>query len=406
MLTQNPVEQLILLDDIRRDGGTQPRVAIDWRHVKVLEQQMLSGEKLDPVVVFQDSDSSYWLADGYHRWHAHRNLEEDSIACFVYSGSLRDAVLHSVGANADNKPALPRSRKDKQQAIMILLNDPQWSLWSDKEIARHCKVSDKTVAAWRKSIYEVSGNSADTKLSNSDESIYGNSADTKLYNSDESIYGNSLDTKLYKERKARRGGKEYTINTSKIGKKQLSVADTKRVTVKDSHPLFASLSGTIVHYPNPESAIVQLDNGNRELIYLKDLDMDQPFDAYKPQLAPHLKLVTAGLVRINVPSNSRINGRLGRIKSVGPSTVQVWVRDVQRMTMNYYTLNHKQVEIVSIESEPELLEVKKRLERLRQFSLDPFEVSFLDLLDQPVVFTPTELEYLSYVEQRYSKVNN
>jgi ParB-like nuclease domain len=327
----------IMLDDIRRDGGTQPRVSIDWKHVKVLEEQMSSGEKLEPVILFQDSDGEYWLADGFHKWHAYRNLEEDSISCIVYQGSVRDAILYSVGANANNKPALPRGQKDKRKAIMTLLNDPEWSRWSDREIARQCRVSDKTVGALRKSICGIS---ADTKLNNPENIIYGN-------------FDNSADTNLNEERKAKRAGKEYTMYTSKIGKK---------------------------------------------------LQMEA-FDADKPELAHHLKLVLGGLVRIHVSSNDRINARLGRIKSVEASTIQVWVRDVERMAMHFYTLKHKQVEIVPIEEEPQLFEVCKRLERLRRFSLDPFEVSFLDLLDQPVVFTPTELEYLSYVERRYSIAN-
>jgi hypothetical protein len=37
--------QIMMLDDIRRDVGTQSRMAIDWKHVKLLEEQMLSGEK-------------------------------------------------------------------------------------------------------------------------------------------------------------------------------------------------------------------------------------------------------------------------------------------------------------------------------------------------------------------------
>ncbi len=54
MFAQNSAQniQIIMLDDIRRDGGTQPRVAIDWKHVKLLEGQMSEGDKLEPVIVF------------------------------------------------------------------------------------------------------------------------------------------------------------------------------------------------------------------------------------------------------------------------------------------------------------------------------------------------------------------
>lgn len=53
---------------------------------------MEDGQELKPVTVFYDGES-YWLADGYHRYSAHRNQNKEAIACVVYSGTRRDAVL-------------------------------------------------------------------------------------------------------------------------------------------------------------------------------------------------------------------------------------------------------------------------------------------------------------------------
>jgi hypothetical protein len=36
---------------------------------------------------------------------------------------------------------LKRSNKCKRNAVMTLLNDPEWSQWSDGEIARRCAVT-------------------------------------------------------------------------------------------------------------------------------------------------------------------------------------------------------------------------------------------------------------------------
>ncbi len=99
--------QYLTLDEIRCDGGTQPRAAIDLKHVKLLEEQMEGGQELEPVTIFSDGES-YWLADGFHRWHAHKNQGEEVIACVIHQGSRRDAILYSVGANSDHKPALPQ----------------------------------------------------------------------------------------------------------------------------------------------------------------------------------------------------------------------------------------------------------------------------------------------------------
>lgn len=141
----------LVLDEVRCDGGTKPRVSLDLKHVLLLESQIEDEQQLDPVIVFYDGES-YWLADGFHRWHAHRNQAKEVIACVIYQGSRRDAVLYSVGANADHKPALPRSREDKRQAVMTLLNDPEWKEWSNYQIANACRVNEKTVRNIRSSL--------------------------------------------------------------------------------------------------------------------------------------------------------------------------------------------------------------------------------------------------------------
>jgi len=143
--------EYLTLEEIRRDSGIQPRVAINLQHVKLLEEQLQEGQQLDPVTVFYDGEL-YWLADGFHRWQAHRNCCQQVIACNIHRGSRRDAVLYSVGANADHKSALPRSRVDKRLAILKLLEDQEWKNWSDREIALRCKVDHKSVGKIRQNL--------------------------------------------------------------------------------------------------------------------------------------------------------------------------------------------------------------------------------------------------------------
>lgn len=123
--------------EIRRDGGTQPREKLDLAHVAVLKEAIEDGAELDPVVVFYDGES-YWLADGFHRCKASQDAGLEDIQCIIHQGTRRDAILYSVGANAEHKAAKPRSRADKRRAVTMLLNDPEWSKWSDREIARQC----------------------------------------------------------------------------------------------------------------------------------------------------------------------------------------------------------------------------------------------------------------------------
>jgi len=341
-----PISYLVL-DEIRRDGGTQPRAAIDLKHVKLLEEQMEDGKELEPVIVFFDG-SAYWIADGFHRWHAHRNQEKEAIACVIYQGSRRDAVLYSVGANADHKPALPRSKEDKRRAVMTLLYDQEWRQWSDREIARQCKVHHNTVGKIRSRL------TGDLSSNTSLQPLTGDL---------------SSEQKTYKTKH----GTVAKMKTANIGKKTTEPVEKlqsgDRVIVTSDHPLFPVQPGTIWELPNSNAAIVEFDTGERELINLKHL---------KPAIAPQLHLHEGGLVEIDAPDNKRIHGHKGRIAAVGESTVEVWVRDVDRMMMHSHILKHQQVKPLPLEEEPQLKEISDRLSKLRSCGLDPFEVEILN----------------------------
>lgn len=138
------------LDKIRTDGGTQPRAGLN-EDVAQEYADAINGPNawpFPPVVVFFDGDN-YWLADGFHRIEAARRychrekLAPISIPCDIRQGTRRDAILYSVGANAEH--GLRRTNADKRRAVLRLLQDAEWSQWSNREIARRCKVDEKTV---------------------------------------------------------------------------------------------------------------------------------------------------------------------------------------------------------------------------------------------------------------------
>jgi ParB-like chromosome segregation protein Spo0J len=135
------------LKDIRLDGGTQPREYINQDVVNEYADEMLESDNFPPMVVFHDG-ANYWLADGFHRWHANKKAGFLDVECDVRTGTMRDAVLFSVGANAVH--GLRRTNDDKRKAVLTLLNDIEWGDWSDSEIARQCCVSHVTVGRIRK----------------------------------------------------------------------------------------------------------------------------------------------------------------------------------------------------------------------------------------------------------------
>jgi hypothetical protein len=140
---------------IRTDGGTQPRAGLDEATVADYAESVKRGETFPPVVIYFD-DTNYWLADGFHRLEAHRVAKKRSIKAEIRLGTIRDAVLHSVGANATH--GLRRSNEDKRRAIEMLLSDSEWASWSDREIAKRCKVSHPFVAKIREEMGIHTGN--------------------------------------------------------------------------------------------------------------------------------------------------------------------------------------------------------------------------------------------------------
>lgn len=132
---------------IRIDGGTQSRERIDEAVVAEYAAAIADGAQFPPVKVFFDGTDTY-LADGFHRYFAHLKANKASIAAEIVNGTLRDAILYSCGANSMH--GLRRTNEDKRKAVMLMLEDFEWSEWSDREIARQCGVSHVFVAGLRK----------------------------------------------------------------------------------------------------------------------------------------------------------------------------------------------------------------------------------------------------------------
>ena len=140
------------LRKIAIDGGTQPRASIDEFVVAEYKEALKSGDKFPPIVVFADG-KKHWLADGFHRYHAHRKLKKKDITCEVRKGTLREAILFSLSANAAH--GLRRSNEDKRHCVMKLLKDEEWGKWSDTRIAQKCGVSQPFVGNQRRSLKTV-----------------------------------------------------------------------------------------------------------------------------------------------------------------------------------------------------------------------------------------------------------
>ena len=138
---------------IRIDGGTQSRVEINGEAVFEYAEALSAGASFPPVVTFFDG-VDHWLADGFHRFHAFNKLGIVSIDADVRTGTQRDAVLYSWGAN--DKHGLPRSNADKRNIVTAILKDEQGRQWSDNKIAKDFGFSHPFVGNVRRSLETVS----------------------------------------------------------------------------------------------------------------------------------------------------------------------------------------------------------------------------------------------------------
>ncbi len=167
--------ETLKLSSIRLDGGIQLRAETNEETVASYATDMLAGDVFPPIVVYHDG-SHMWLSDGFHRYFAAQQARKDEIEADVRQGTLRDAFLYAAEAN--RRHGLPLSNKDKRRIAELFLSDPEWTLWSDREIARRSGLSNRFISTMRQEL---------------------------------SVNGSQM------ERKVERNGTIYTLNTTNIG---------------------------------------------------------------------------------------------------------------------------------------------------------------------------------------------
>jgi hypothetical protein len=139
----------IELNKIRIDGDTQSRESISEALVTEYTEVLLDGGQMPEAIVFHDG-LHYWLADGFHRYHAHKRAKFTEITCDIRSGTKRDAKIFSWSANADH--GFRRSNDDKRKVVIEVLSDIEFGGLSEREIGKLCRVSYTTVARIKKSL--------------------------------------------------------------------------------------------------------------------------------------------------------------------------------------------------------------------------------------------------------------
>lgn len=141
-------QKILNLGAIVLDARLQSRVEINEETVDDYSHVVTDGGEFPPIEITFDG-INYYLTDGFHRYHAHKRAGRASIHCVITSGTFRDAQLRSTAVNS--KHGMRRTYADKRKAVMVLLDDFEWSQWSNSEIAKQCGVSHTFVKNLRDS---------------------------------------------------------------------------------------------------------------------------------------------------------------------------------------------------------------------------------------------------------------
>lgn len=138
--------RVIKIDAIRIDGGTQCRVVIDQPTVYTYVENMKDGDVFPPMETVFDG-STYWLTDGFHRYHAYKILGVKEVQTEYKPGTLQDAQLIALQANSTH--GKPLTNEDKRNKVQMALDLEGFDKKTDYEIAKICRVSRPFVAAMR-----------------------------------------------------------------------------------------------------------------------------------------------------------------------------------------------------------------------------------------------------------------
>ena len=137
---------------IRTDLGTQARVQTDVSVIEEYAAAMLRGDRFPSILVFHDLASDLLvLVDGFHRLHAHLKAKPDEeINAIIQEGTLSDALWASFTVNKTH--GLRRNTADKRRIIAEALRHEKGVKMSDRQIAEHIGVDNKTVASVRREL--------------------------------------------------------------------------------------------------------------------------------------------------------------------------------------------------------------------------------------------------------------
>ncbi len=127
----------------------QSRAETNHNLVDEYAEMMRAGVQFDAAQGIRGEDNQIYVWDGLHRGEAAKIIGTP-LTVNVRPGTKQDAEWLALTAN--QKHGLRRSQADKRRIVQLALKHPNGVNLSNREIARHCGVSDKTVGKIRKEL--------------------------------------------------------------------------------------------------------------------------------------------------------------------------------------------------------------------------------------------------------------
>ncbi len=138
------------LSDIKQHLDLQPRENINQETVEAYANTF---SQLPPVVVFRiDGKAGWYLADGWHRFAAARELGLAEIEVINHMGTWDEAREYSFDANRKHGLALSLKDRKKGAGTKLILHTERSNSW----IAEECGLSDVTINNIREGLESTS----------------------------------------------------------------------------------------------------------------------------------------------------------------------------------------------------------------------------------------------------------
>lgn len=124
----------------------QSRAETNYTLVDEYAEMMKAGVEFDPAQGIRDENGQIYVWDGLHRGEAARRA---GMRLWVEVQPSGKQEAEWLALTANQKHGLRRSRADLQRVVRLALLHPRGAGLSDREIARHCGVDNKTVGRMR-----------------------------------------------------------------------------------------------------------------------------------------------------------------------------------------------------------------------------------------------------------------